>query len=102
MKRHSRITTKTVLIIISVVCILSMVLTFETRTRTSYIEQSVTSVIIPFQKGVTYFGDWIRARVEFLTNIKELDKINEDLLKLSIRLNFYILSCLTFKPLAVA
>ncbi|MBN2221572.1 MAG: rod shape-determining protein MreC [Vallitaleaceae bacterium] len=80
MKRHSRITTKTVLIIISVVCLLSMVLTFETRTRTSYIEQSVTSVIIPFQKGVTYFGDWIRARVEFLTNINELDKINEDLL----------------------
>lgn len=80
MKRHTRITTKTVMILISVVCILSMILTFETRTSTSYVEQSITSVIIPFQKGITYFGDWLRGRIEFLTTINDLDEINEELL----------------------
>jgi len=56
-----------------------MVLTWETRESTSPLEQSITYVIIPFQKGVTYFGDWVKDRVNFVRNIGKLDRMNEEL-----------------------
>lgn len=79
MKRQSRFTTKSVITAIVIISLVSMVLTWETRESTSPIEQSITYVIIPFQKGVTYFGDWVKERVEFFTNIGELEELNTDL-----------------------
>lgn len=76
MKRQSRFTTKSVITAIVIISLVSMVLTWETRSKTSPVEQSISYVIIPFQKGVTYFGDWVKARVEFLANIGDLDEQN--------------------------
>lgn len=64
---------------IVVVSLISMVLTWEIRPRTSPIEQSITYVIIPFQKGVTYFGDWVKDQLYFVKNIGELNALNESL-----------------------
>lgn len=79
MKRQSRFTTKSVIRAIVILSLVSMVLTFETRETTSPVEQSITFVIIPFQKGVTYFGDWVKGRVEFVSNIGKLNEMNTDL-----------------------
>ncbi len=79
MKRQSRFTTRSVITTIVIISLVSMVLTWETRQTTSPVEQSISYVIIPFQKGVTYFGDWVKERVEFLANIGELDEMNTDL-----------------------
>ncbi len=79
MKRQSRFSLNTIIKAIVVVSIISMVLTWETRETTSPIEQSVTYVIIPFQKGVTYFGDWVEDKVKFVRNIDKLESINEEL-----------------------
>jgi len=79
MKRQSRFTTKSVITAIIIISLVSMVLTWETRESTSPVEQSITYVIIPFQKGVTYFGDWVKGRVDFLGNIGDLDEMNREL-----------------------
>jgi len=79
MKRQTRFSTRHIVIAIILVCSLSMVLTWETRVTTSPIEQSITYVIIPFQKGVTYFGDWLRGGIDFAKNIRELERLNLEL-----------------------
>jgi len=79
MKRQSRFTTKSVIRAIVIISLVSMVLTWETRESTSPVEQSITYVIIPFQKGVTYFGDWVKDKIEFLANISDLDEMNTEL-----------------------
>lgn len=79
MKRQSRFTIKNLLLIIIVICSITMVLTWEVRQTTSPIEQSMTYVIIPFQKGVTYFGDWVKDKVDFVREVNELEAINNGL-----------------------
>lgn len=79
MKRQTRFSTRHIVIAIIFVCSLSMVLTWETRVTTSPIEQSITYVIIPFQKGITYFGDWLRNGIDFAKNIQELERLNSEL-----------------------
>jgi len=79
MKRQTRFSTRHIVIAIILVCSISMVLTWETRVSTSPIEQSITYVIIPFQKGVTYFGDWLRNGIDFAKNIRELERLNLEL-----------------------
>lgn len=77
MKRHSRFSLRHIIIILVIVCSVSMVLTWEVRQTTSPMEQSMTYVIIPFQKGVTYFGDWVKDKVDFISDVRTLDKDNE-------------------------
>ncbi len=79
MKRQPRFNTNTIIKVIVVVSLISMILTWETRVTTSPIEQSITYVIIPFQKGITYFGGWFKDRVDFVQNIGELQAINAEL-----------------------
>lgn len=79
MKRTARFSVKHIIIIIVIVCSLSMIITWETRVTTSPLEQSMTYVIVPFQKGVTYFGDWVRDKVDFISDVRELDNENVNL-----------------------
>lgn len=80
MARRRRITGQNIIIGVTVLFLFIIILTWETRSRISPIEQSVTHVIIPIQKGVTYFGDWLTNRVDFVTNISELESQNSALL----------------------
>ncbi len=79
MKRHSQFTIKNFMIILFIISSISMVFTWELRQSTSPIEQSITYVIIPFQKGATYFGDWVKDKVDFVKNINELEIMNATL-----------------------
>lgn len=74
MKRQSHFSLKHIIMILLVVCSISMVLTWEVRNTTSPFEQSMTYVIVPFQKGVTYFGDWVKDKVDFIKDVRTLDQ----------------------------
>ncbi|MCF8020357.1 MAG: rod shape-determining protein MreC [Vallitaleaceae bacterium] len=76
MARRRRFTSQKIMTGISVLFLFLMILTWETRTEITPIEKSVAYVVIPVQKGVTYFGDWLVGSVNFIKNINELEQLN--------------------------
>lgn len=80
MARRRRITGQNIIVGISIFFLFMIIFTWETRDEISSMEKSVTYVIIPIQKGVTYFGDWLVSRVDFIQNINELENQNNTLL----------------------
>ncbi len=67
--------------IISLIFFFSVLLTWERGGNAGPIENSVNYVIVPLQKGLTYFGDMLQNKVDFVKNVKELEKINSKLQK---------------------
>lgn len=88
MARRNRFTSQNIIIAITVFFLFVIILTWETRDEISPVEKSITHVIIPIQKGTTYFGDWLIEKVDFLKNINELESQNQDLLEEVDRLNY--------------
>lgn len=80
-RRSKRINATNVVVTISFICFFLTILTWETRDEISPIEKSISHVIIPIQKGVTYFGDWLVERVDFVNNINDLERMNKELLE---------------------
>lgn len=80
MARRKRISGQNIIVGISVLFLFIIILTWETRDSISPIEKSITHVIIPIQKGVTYFGDWLVDKVDFVQNINALESQNQALL----------------------
>ena len=78
-RRNRRITPTNVVVVVSVMFFFMIILTWETRDEISPMEKSISHVIIPVQKGVTYFGDWLTDRVDFVQNIGDLETMNIDL-----------------------
>ncbi len=80
MARHTRkLTSTNIIIIVSIIFFFTIIFTWETRDEISPIEKSVAYVVIPVQQGVTYFGDWLVERVNFVKNINELETQNTNL-----------------------
>lgn len=67
------------MILITVLCVISIILTWETRQSISPIEKTLAYIIVPTQNGVNVFGDWLGKKAQFLKNINDLEKINETL-----------------------
>lgn len=88
MARRRRISGQRIIVTITIFFLFIIILTWETRQEITPIEKSVTHVIIPIQKGVTYFGDWLVGRVDFMTHINELEGQNIDLLEKVDRLTY--------------
>lgn len=78
-RRNRRITPTNVVVVVSVIFFFMIILTWETRDEISPMEKSISHVIIPVQKGVTYFGDWLTDRVDFVQNIGDLETMNIEL-----------------------
>lgn len=78
-RRNRRITPSNVVVVVSVIFFFMIILTWETRDEISPMEKSVSYVIIPVQKGVTYFGDWLTSKVDFVQNIGELETMTVEL-----------------------
>lgn len=76
MARRSKFSSQNIVAGITVLFLFIIILTWETRDEVSPVENSITYVIIPVQKGVTYFGDWLVDRVDFIKNINELETQN--------------------------
>lgn len=78
-RRHQRFTINHILISFTVLCIVMMIFTWETRSSISPVEKSFSYVIVPISNGVNVFGDWLSDRVEFLHNINDYEALNESL-----------------------
>lgn len=78
-RRNRRITPMNVVVVVSVIFFFMIILTWETRDEISPMEKSISHVIIPVQKGVTYFGDWLIDSIDFVQNIGDLEIMNNEL-----------------------
>lgn len=74
MARRRQITQKNIVTYITIFLLIMIIFTWEKREHISPVEDSITHVIIPLQKGVTYFGDWLVQRVDFVKNINILEE----------------------------
>ncbi len=81
MKRHARFTIQKFMILLFIISSITMVLSWEMRQTLAPIEQSINYVVIPFQKGATYFGDWVKGKVTSIQNIRELEEMNTYLME---------------------
>lgn len=78
-RRNRSITPTNVVVLVSILFFFMIILTWESRDEVSPMEKSISHVIIPMQKGVTYFGEWLTDRVDFVQNIGELETMNVEL-----------------------
>lgn len=79
MKKKNRFTAKNVMIVITVLCVISIVFTWENSRNIAPIEDSLAYVVIPVQNGVNVLGDWLKDKVQFIKHINELEELNESL-----------------------
>ena len=82
---------KYVLLALSVICIIMMVLSYATNMM-SYAPQAIAGyTVIPFQKAISYAGNWLFSRSESLKELEALRAENEQLKEtvddLTIRIN---------------
>ncbi len=82
---------KYVLLALSVICIIMMVLSYATDIMNGPPEAVAGYTVIPFQKGISYVGNWLFDRSESLKELESLRNENEDLKKtvdeLTIKIN---------------
>lgn len=79
MSRRKQITSNQIIGAVTIFCCVAMVFTWEIRSSISPMEKSIAHVIIPAQKGITYFGDWLVEQVNFVKSINELEALNKQL-----------------------
>ncbi len=63
----------------TLLCLVLIIFTWENRTEVSAVEKSVSYVVVPIQKGVNVFGDWVIDKINFVKNINSLEEMNSDL-----------------------
>ena len=73
------IPSKFILLALSVICIIMMVLSYATNMM-SFAPQAVAGyTVIPFQKAISYAGNWLFARSESIKELEALRAENEEL-----------------------
>ena len=85
------IPSKYVLLALSIICVIMMVLSYATDMM-SIVPQTVAGyTVIPFQKAISYAGNWLFNRSESIRELEELRSENEELKEtvkqLTIRIN---------------
>ena len=70
---------KYLLLILTSICILLMVLTYGTHFLDASVNTVAGTFIVPFEKGVSRAGEWLRLRHEELNTIRSLMAENEEL-----------------------
>ncbi len=82
---------KYILLALSVICIIMMVLSYATDIMSGPPEAVAGYTVIPFQKSISYVGNWLFDRSESLKELESLRAENEELKKtvdeLNIRIN---------------
>jgi len=71
MKRKSIFSTKNIIVAVTILCLLSIILTWESREEVSPLEKTLAYVVIPAHNGINVFGNWVKEKAEFITNIKK-------------------------------
>lgn len=79
MKRNKGYLIKNIIIGITILCLISIILTWKSRASISPVEKMVAYIIVPTQNGVNVIGDWLVDKIQFIKNVRDLEKINEEL-----------------------
>lgn len=77
--RRKKMPTKYILLAMTLLCLVLIILTWESRSEISPVESSISYVVVPMQKGINVFGDWVIDKVNFVKNINSLEQMNSDL-----------------------
>lgn len=75
--RKKNYSAKNTIIVLTIVCLLTIIFTWQSRASVSLVEKGLAYVVIPTQNGVNYFGDWLKDKVQFIKDINELEGINQ-------------------------
>ena len=70
---------KYLLLILTFICIILMVLTYGTSIFDVPVNSAVGTVIVPFERGVSRAGEWLRNRKDELTSVRSLLEENQRL-----------------------
>jgi rod shape-determining protein MreC len=81
LKQLSKIQIKNILIAATSAAIAMTIVTFGKRQDVSFPEKGIGYVVIPIQKVFSGMEDWVSGRIEFVKNIRDLEKQNEQLVK---------------------
>ncbi len=73
------IPSKYLLLILTSICIFLMVLTYGTHIFDATVNTAAGTVIVPFEKGISRAGEWLRLRHDELKSIRSLMQENEEL-----------------------
>ncbi len=81
MKRRDRFTIpgKYILLALTILCVITMSLSFLTDFDGGFLNMATGSVLIPVHKGINRAGGWLREKVENLEDLKEVKGENERL-----------------------
>ena len=82
-KRSNRnkidIPSKYILLALSVLCIIMMVLSYATNIMSTIPQAAAGYTVIPFQKAISYAGNWLFSRSESIKELEALRVENEEL-----------------------
>ncbi|MCR5344352.1 MAG: rod shape-determining protein MreC [Butyrivibrio sp.] len=70
---------KYLLFILTILCIGLIAITFNTSVFNSSVNSFAGTVVVPFQKGITTVGVWMKGTVDNLASIRALQKENDEL-----------------------
>ena len=89
--------TKYLLLILTMVCVILMVLSFSTGILSKPLN-AISSILVPFQKGLTQVGTAIVDRTENLGTLEEVMKENEELKQTNVGLQRALIKNATGDP----
>jgi len=78
-RKKNKIKPKYILFTLIIICCILIGISINTRDSDNFIQQGLSNVIVPMQKGINSIGTWISSKVENAKTIDELTKANEEL-----------------------
>ena len=81
MKRSLKVSNRFILFFVTILLIVVIIATFNKRNNVSFIEKGLGYIVIPVQNIFSEVGGWTSDRINFIKNIRNLEKQNEELLK---------------------
>ena len=77
MYRKKKLQSKTILIIMTIICAIVIVFSVTKINLLNPVKSTISYVTIPMQKGITSVGDWFSHNVSTLSNLKNLETENK-------------------------
>jgi len=81
LKRSLKVSNRFILFFVTILLIVVIIATFNKRNNVSFIEKGLGYIVIPVQNIFSEVGGWTSDRINFIKNIRNLEKQNEELLK---------------------
>jgi rod shape-determining protein MreC len=76
-----KVSNRFILFFVTILLIVVIIATFNKRNNVSFIEKGLGYIVIPVQNIFSEVGGWTSDRINFIKNIRNLEKQNKELLK---------------------